>query len=84
MNFPKSINIEKFIAYMRELRQNYKNEKIAIFLDRLSVHRSIRVRDAANDLGLKIILNASYSPNFNPIEGAIGIIKNIIKTKRLN
>ena len=30
------------------------------------------------------ILNASYSPNFNPIEGVIGLIKNNIKRQRVN
>ena len=29
-----------------------------------------------------MILNASYSPNLNPIEGVIGIGKNMIKHQR--
>ena len=53
-------------------------------MDRLSVHRSNSVKDVMMELGFKQILNASYSPDFNPIEGAIGICKNIIKRKRLN
>ena len=53
-------------------------------MDRLSVHRSLRVKAVMDELGFKRILNASYCPNFNPIEGAIGICKNYIKRKRLN
>ena len=48
-------------------------------MDRLNVHRSYRVKDICEELGIIRIFNASYSPNFNPIEGVIGIVKNEMK-----
>ena len=36
------------------------------------------------ELRIKPIFNSSYSPNFNPVEGAIGVVKSGIKKKRLN
>ena len=84
MNFPKSVNSTKFIEFLRELRSQQPEEKIAIFMDRLNVHRSYRVLDVCEELGIVRILNSSYSPNYNPIEGVIGIIKNELKRQRTN
>ena len=79
MNFPKSVNSTKFIEFLRELRSQQPEELIAIFMDRLNVHRSYRVLDVCQELGIIRIFNSSYSPNYNPIEGVIGVIKNEIK-----
>jgi transposase len=84
MNFAKSVNIPKFKQYIQEIRELYPDEKIAVFMDRLNVHRSNKVRDYMSDLGMVRILNASYSPNFNPAEGIIGFYKRQIKNLRLN
>ena len=84
MNFSKSINASKFMMFMRELRYQNPDKKIAIFLDRLNVHRSKRVTDAFDEFGMVRILNASYQPNYNPVEGTIGLLKDKIKRKRLN
>ena len=43
MNFPKSVNSSKFIDYLREWRQMHPDDLLAIFVDRLNVHRSARV-----------------------------------------
>ena len=51
-------------------------------MDRLNVHRSLRVTDVMAELGIVRILNSSYSPNHNPIEGVIGVIKNELKRQR--
>ena len=40
--------------------------------------------DTFDELGMVRILNASYQPNYNPVEGTIGLLKNTIKRKRLN
>ena len=34
-------------------------------------------------LGMKCIFNASYSPDFNPIEGVFSVTKNYVKRERL-
>ena len=70
---------KKFVAFLKLLRARNPFVKMAIFLDRLSVHRTITVRDTASQLQIPIIFNASYSPNYNPIEGVIGLAKGYIK-----
>jgi transposase len=82
MNFPKSVNSTKFIEFLRELRAQQPDEKLAVFMDRLNVHRSYRVFDVCEELGIIRIFNASYSPNYNPIEGVIGMVKNELKRQR--
>ena len=84
MNFEKSVNREMFIAFLKKLRQNDPFRPMALFLDRLAVHRSNQVKEAADKLKIILILNASYSPNLNPVEGAIGLAKAQIKMKRWN
>ena len=79
MNFEKSINSTKFIEFLYELRAQQPDERLAIFLDRLNVHRSLRVKNVCDELGIARIFISSYSPNFNPIEGVIGVINNALK-----
>ena len=52
-------------------------------MDNLSVHRSKKVREEMEKLDMIPIYNASYSPDYNPIEGVIGLAKNHIKRERL-
>ena len=52
-------------------------------MDRLSVHRCRQVQSVMRDLKFEWIFNASYSPDYNPIEGVFAIVKNYIKRKRL-
>ena len=43
--FDKSVNKEKFIEYLINLRSANPFERIAIFMDNMSVHRANLVRD---------------------------------------
>ena len=81
-NYDKSVDQKKFVAFLKQLRQKEPFAKMAIFFDRLSVHRTKAVREAAEQLQIPLIFNASYSPNFNPIEGVIGLAKSYIKQQR--
>jgi len=45
LSFEKSIDRPKFIQFLKKLRQLDPFAKIAIFLDRLSVHRSNDVKE---------------------------------------
>ena len=53
-------------------------------MDRLAVHRSNDVQEAADKYNILLIFNASYSPDLNPIESAIGLAKLKIKRVRWN
>ena len=63
-----SVNIDKFIEYVRELRAVNPDTKIAIFMDNLSAHTADRSKQAMRELGFRWIYNVPYSPEYNPIE----------------
>ena len=84
LSFDKSINREKFISFLRKLRQCNPFVKLALFMDRLAVHRSNDVQEAADKYKILLIFNSSYSPDLNPIESAIGLAKLKIKRVRWN
>ena len=44
MNFDKSVDQTKFIKFLKALRRKYQFEKMALFMDRLSVHRCRQVQ----------------------------------------
>ena len=74
-SWEKSVDQAKFIQFLKKLRQKDPFSKIALFCDRLSVHKCTAVTETCQQLRLERILNASYSPNYNPIEGVIGLAK---------
>ena len=84
LSFAKSIDRPKFIAFLKKLRQCNPFVPLALFLDRLAVHRSNDVKEEAKRLKILLIENASYSPDFNPIESVIGLTKLKIKKVRWN
>lgn len=73
----KSINVPKFLVFLEELRSEHFADNIAIFMDRLSVHRSAIVQRRMRELSIGCILNSSYSPDNNPI----GVCKHFFKQK---
>ena len=65
------------------MRDKNKRRKLAVFLDRLNVHRSPKITKLAKVLGIEMILNAAYSPDLNPIERVFGLVKKEIKKERM-
>lgn len=84
MTFEKSVNTEKFVQYLKRLRQQYPFRPLAIFCDQLAVHKTKTTKEMCEQLKIKMIYNAPYSPDYNPIEGVIGVAKQKIKHRRWN
>lgn len=82
--YEKSINQDKFISYLKDIRQKHPFRKLSLFMDNLSVHRAKNTLKKMADLKIKPIFNSPYSPDYNPVEGVIGIGKRKIKMTRLN
>ena len=80
--FEKSVNIPKFKGYLQELRSRNGEEKIALFLDNLSAHKSDKSKEVAARLGFRLIFNVPYSPEYNPIEFIFSKIKQKFRTLR--
>jgi transposase len=65
--FNKAIDHQDFINYLKKLTKRNK-VPIALFMDKLAVHRHKEVKLMYEALDIKQILNVGYSPEFNPIE----------------
>ena len=51
-------------------------------MDQLQVHKTKRVHQVYQELRIRPIFNAAYSPDYNPAEGAIMLTKTAIKLER--
>ena len=58
-------------------------QPFALFLDGASYHRANDLQEKLVQLQIRRIVNVSYSPQFNPIEGCFGIVKNHFRRKRV-
>lgn len=68
-----SIRKEHFVAFLDKLKHH--EEDTYVFLDNLSVHRSKVVKDFAAANRIKLIYNAAYSSEYNPIERLFAVCK---------
>ena len=80
--FENSVNIQKFKQYLQELRNLNGEEKIALFMDNLSAHRSEKSKVEMGRLGFRCIFNVPYSPEFNPIEFVFSKVKQKFRSLR--
>ena len=74
--FNCTITSELFNAYMRELISLYRldNDNVVFVMDNASVHKN-EVDVLAEEYGCRVLYNAPYSPECNPIEMVFGIWK---------
>ena len=80
--FDDSVNVSKFKEYLQELRALIPDEKVALFMDNLSAHRSEKARAEMSRLEFRCIFNVPYSPEYNPIEFVFSKIKQRFRTLR--
>ena len=57
-------------------------EKIALFMDNLSAHKSDKSKEEMNKLKFRWIFNVPYSPEYNPIEFVFSKVKQKFRTLR--
>ena len=76
------MNIQKFKEYLRELREQNGDDKIALFMDNLSAHRSEKSKAEMARLGFRHIFNVPYCPEYNPIEFVFSKVKQKFRTLR--
>ncbi len=80
---PKSINSNSFIEFLELLLQNNNPLQTVLFMDNCAVHRSRKVTEFCKLLGLQMIFNVPYCPQYNPIERVWAIAKNLYKRSKL-
>ena len=69
---------------MDDLRRRRWADDIALFIDRLSVHRSKIVRERLEELSIPLVYNASYEPDYMPIENVFAQVKGTFRRLRLD
>ena len=81
--YKKSVNVEKCLDWIQKLRAENPDRKLCLFWDNLSVHHSKRVLGRLEELGIRVIFNLAYSPQFNAVEGCFSKVKQSFKKHRL-
>ena len=80
--FEQSVNVDKFLEYLTNLRAANGTDKICLFMDNLSSHTSERAKAAMKEHGFRYIYNLPYEPRFNPIELVFSEVKRHFKALR--
>ena len=75
MIYEQAINNADFCHYLKKLRVKFGKRPIALFMDRLPVHKSKDVKEWLEKLNIEPVFNVSYSPEFNPIEAVFSKVK---------
>ena len=67
-----------FNTFMRYLLgEMHDKENVVVWMDNASIHK--KVDEVLKDTNHKVVFNAAYSPDLNPIENVIGIWKALVK-----
>ena len=64
----EGVNESNFQVYIKTLSKKMDSKPFFLYMDNLSVHRMIVVRNLYRQLGITPVYNISYSPDLNPIE----------------
>ena len=73
--YEDSINGDKFLQFLNRLRDQMGDQEFGLYLDNLSVHKTLDVRQKFKDLNIVPIFNIPYSPDFNGIESYFSLVK---------
>ena len=82
IQFPKSVNVEKFIEYLEKLRAANGKAKIALFMDNLSCHKAPDSIKKMQQLNYRWVFKVAYSPDYNPIETTFAKVKHKFRCLR--
>ena len=58
----KSVNTDKFMLWLDLLRHEMKRQPFCLYLDNLSVHKTIRVREYCATHSIELLWAPVYSP----------------------
>ena len=81
--FPRALDQDDFIVFLKNIRKIYGNQKIGLYLDGASFHRANKVKDYAQKNDIDLIFAPYYSPEYNASESLVGYLKQFIRKKRL-
>ncbi len=79
MSIEGAIDGVAFDQYVAQLLVPTLKPRQIVILDNLSVHKRARVRQAIEAVGARVLFLPSYSPDFNPIEMTISVMKQALR-----
>ena len=82
--YDSAVNEEIFLQFLEKMSLAMGEEPFALFMDRLTVHRMITVKEKMLKLGIFPIYNIPASPETNAIETCFAQCKLTYKRQRLN
>lgn len=59
---PRAIKTEEYLQFLEKLKGIYPDERILLFIDNLSVHKTADARAAYERLNITPVFNVPYSP----------------------
>ena len=59
---PRAIKTEEYLQFLEKLKGIYPDERILLFIDNLSVHKTVDARAAYERLNITPVFNVPYSP----------------------
>ena len=68
LNDGSFFNSEGTIEFIKDLIEENKDKKIALFWDNASIHKSIKTKSFLINNNIKAIFNVSFKPDYNAIE----------------
>jgi hypothetical protein len=79
----KALNVNDYCQFLYWLRYMNGTEPLAIFMDNLIIHKTLRTMKAYQYLDILPLFNLAYTPDYNPIELVFSQVKKNFKSDRL-
>jgi transposase len=70
-----------FIPDVKKLQKLYPDNYIALILDNVPYHKSLKTKELCEKNGITLIFQPPYSPDLNPIEPSWGNLKDEIRNQ---
>ena len=74
-----AVNGDLFVAYVEQQLVPSLRPGDVVVMDNLSSHKRVRVRQAIEGAGCRLLFLPPYSPDFNPIEHAFSKLKALLR-----
>ena len=74
----KGVKTDFFINFMKELKELDKENKMYYLLDNASVHKTKKFNEYLKDNPMKMVYNAPYHSETNPIENIFSMFRNYL------
>ena len=73
--YPRSLDQYNFIEFLKVVKSKYGDQRFAVYLDSASFHKAKSVKKYAEENDIELLFAPLYSPEYQPCESVIGILK---------